>query len=97
MANKTRRDPIDWQQVFLHGDEPCFCIPDGPDGTRFCLRAKRWAGHATDHGFKSLDDLFAEQDAALKAAVKLGVSRLYQEADVEPVDLAMAANTPRGR
>lgn len=42
----------DWDQVVGNGGPPCFHL----DGARFCLRAKRWAGHenATSHRYVSL-------------------------------------------
>lgn len=46
---------IDWQQVVLNGGPPCFFIENG----RFCLAAKRWAGHGSYHQYVSLADLIA--------------------------------------
>ncbi len=49
----------DWQQVVLNGGPPCFHIdPEGIE-PRFCLRAKRWAGHDDMHNFVSLAQLLA--------------------------------------
>jgi hypothetical protein len=44
---------IDWQQVILNGGPPCFFVENG----KFCLRAERWVGHPTHHGYVSLKDL----------------------------------------
>jgi len=43
----------DWGQVVLNGGPPCFHL----DGDKFCLRAERWFGHPSDHGFISLLEL----------------------------------------
>lgn len=40
----------DWQQVALNGGPPCFHL----ENKRFCLRAKRWAGHGDMHIFLPL-------------------------------------------
>jgi hypothetical protein len=48
-------EQADWQQVVLNGGPPCFHYES--DRERFCLRAKRWAGHNVDHHFVSLAGL----------------------------------------
>jgi hypothetical protein len=58
---------MDWMQVVLNGEAPCFHI--GDDG-RFCGRAKRWIGHEKGvkcgHAFVA----FAEAIAAVEQEVK---------------------------
>jgi hypothetical protein len=46
---------MDWQQVVLNGGPPCFHL----EGTKFCGRAERWAGHGVDHDFVPLHAILA--------------------------------------
>jgi hypothetical protein len=44
---------MDWQQVALNGGPPCFYV----EGSKYCGRAERWAGHDGEHKFISLEDM----------------------------------------
>ncbi|MGH7948023.1 MAG: hypothetical protein ACREQF_02215 [Candidatus Binataceae bacterium] len=54
---RAAADP-DWEQVRLNGGPPCFHVEHD---RKFCLRAKRWAGHeiGSDHSYVSLQDLLS--------------------------------------
>jgi|HubBroStandDraft_4_1064222.scaffolds.fasta_scaffold45796_6 hypothetical protein len=42
----------DWEQVRQNGGPPCFYYER--ERGEFCLRARRWAGHDTDHPYVHL-------------------------------------------
>jgi hypothetical protein len=49
---------MDWGQVVLNGGPPCFFV----EGSRYCGRAERWAGHSdpTFHKFVPLEYVTAK-------------------------------------
>ena len=61
-ALRHAAEHADWGQVVANGGPPCFHLCE--DGT-FCLRAKRWAGHAPNaydgsHGYLPLHAMLAD-------------------------------------
>jgi hypothetical protein len=79
----------DWQQVALNGGPPCFHL-EGNVVPRLCLRARRWAGHDTDHTYVSLGDLLSRALGPNLNSHDPGLDeRLAGFADAEGLVLAM--------
>jgi hypothetical protein len=64
---KVAAENADWYQVVMNQGPPCFHL-ESPE--RFCLRAKRWAGHGDIHNYISLADLLEKVAAERSGPVE---------------------------
>ena len=68
----------DWGQVAMNGGPPCFHL----DGSRFCFRVERWAGHNGQHKFLPIEAAIAAWSTAIKDEIKKHIeARIMVAAD----------------
>jgi|ERR1700722_10200519 len=90
-------EKADWQQVVLNQGPPCFHL-EGGHNPQFCLRAKRWAGHDSDHKYVPLDGLLIhalrEMQASRKAVLPEEIKEVIRWLKVVRPSIANSERTP---